>query len=304
MLRPFAPPGMPDEQVTYVVQQEMHRRVHEPKYRPNKRLEEGEVREKKREDSVVANRDRGGLSQKRARGAGDNLEAQQRESERGRAGSRQRAAGLKVVDMCEPEGGPYAVGGAYNPRPPGVPSDAPQQRLTFDNSRSQVQQHRCQRESPPRGEHLCASRSSIGQARNEVCADGHATASKHRERHDKPGNVVFCKGERPIRPLLTVSKEHAPQLFGGHGSERLVYARPLSGGGSVERHRFADVESLATALPRMCAEYQATCSEPLRAVIARCVHAQHERTNGHRSGERLLPARGEELLALIQSGVL
>lgn len=125
-------------------------------------------------------------------------------------------------------------------------------------------------------------------------------ARTERQRHDKPGNVVFCTVESTPRPLLTVDKRLvAPTAQGG--SQKLVSVQPLLGSGPMETYPLSELDSLKDRLPSLFAG--AASDEDLRALVGRCVRKQHERSGGRQTElegcEALMPGKGAELLALV-----
>ena len=128
-----------------------------------------------------------------------------------------------------------------------------------------------------------------------------------RQRHDKPGNVVFLKSDAALRPLVAVAKRLVPQSSAGKRREcnKMVTVEPLLASGPTEDHPLTRLRSLKDRLPELLAEHAATRSESLRAIIALCVRKQHERAGGKQTElqgcETLMPGRGGELQALLKA---
>ena len=131
-----------------------------------------------------------------------------------------------------------------------------------------------------------------------------AAPPKERQRHDKPGNVVFCRAELPHRPLVSEGSRNGAQSKSHLGTQKTVFARPLLGESAlVESHPLSHLESLKERLPAMYDEWCRTKSESACRLIARCVKKQHERARGmqtpQQTCEHLMPGQwGQWLHAL------
>jgi len=128
-----------------------------------------------------------------------------------------------------------------------------------------------------------------------------------RQRHDKPGNVVFLKSDAALRPLVAVAKRLAAPSSrpARRESKKIVTVEPLLGSGPTADHPLSRLCSLKDRLPGLLAEHAATRSESLRAIIVLCVRKQHERSGGRQTElqgcEALMPGRAGELQALMKA---
>ena len=143
---------------------------------------------------------------------------------------------------------------------------------------------------------------------------------QQRQRHDKAGNVVFCKSSaaggmeiQTMRPLLTIGEPRlAPPVGGGmFGSRKWVTVKPLLEDGEKEEHHLDALAPLKDALLKLLEAHSNATEEGGRKKIERVVHASIDKQHALREHvqksdaelcEQLSHERGKEIYAVFIAG--